>query len=420
VRPHDSGSGRVTRGVDGRLVVAGVLATYLAAVAVARIVFGFDLWWWLGVWTNDWIFLDTQNITSAAECWRQGHDVLRDNPCDPLGRALNYPRVWLVLALFGMDRSWTIALGLVICGLFFAAVWFLLDRLSVKEAVIVAAAVCAPAVMLGVERGQNDLLLFDLLVTAVILWRSHRLWSGAASPLLVFVAAVLKLFPAVALGAFVIARGRRAALVATGAGAAFLVYAAVTFGDLQAIRHALPQSDHYAYGARILVDVLGWAIAPEQWAALGMSAHQLIAAAPLAGVSVVGWMAWSRSQLLKALTPVREGPDGWRRLAFHMGALVYVGTFATTNNWDYRLVFLLLCLPQLLEWLRSTQHRLVGRLGTAAVLLQLWAGPYARDYTLLDGLWSWSLACALLVLLVPGARRAWAELRGDTRASVGL
>ena len=34
-------------------------------------------------------------------------------------------------------------------------------------------------------------------------------------------------------------------------------------------------------------------------------------------------------------------------LALHIGALIYLGTFAAANNFDYRLVFLLLVLPQL-------------------------------------------------------------------------
>ena len=45
-------------------------------------------------------------------------------------------------------------------------------------------------------------------------------------------------------------------------------------------------------------------------------------------------------------------------VGFHAGALIYLGTFAVANNFDYRLVFLLLTLPQLVEWVRTPAHRL--------------------------------------------------------------
>ena len=41
-----------------------------------------------------------------------------------------------------------------------------------------------------------------------------------------------------------------------------------------------------------------------------------------------------------------------RCVALHVGALIYLGTFAVANNFDYRLVFPLLTLPQLVEWAR--------------------------------------------------------------------
>ena len=47
---------------------------------------------------------------------------------------------------------------------------------------------------------------------------------------------------------------------------------------------------------------------------------------------------WAR----RRLWPVLWDPAAWRRpefLAFHLGAFVYLGTFVTRKNGDYRLVF---------------------------------------------------------------------------------
>ena len=45
-------------------------------------------------------------------------------------------------------------------------------------------------------------------------------------------------------------------------------------------------------------------------------------------------------------------------VALQAGAFIYLGTFAAVNNFDYRLVFLLLTLPQLVEWACMPSHRL--------------------------------------------------------------
>jgi Glycosyltransferase family 87 len=414
--------GLTTLGVDGRLVAGAVVLAYLGAVAVARLVFDFDLWRLFGVPTADRLFRDAQNVTSATECVRLGHDVLRDNPCDPLGRPLNYPRIWLIFVHVGMRQSWTLPFGLLTGMLFGAAVWSLFGRLTAGQGTVVALAVCSPAVMFGVERGQVDLLVFALMVVAVIAWRAGRA-SWAASPALVLAAAVAKLFPAFGLAAYPLARSRRAAVAAVAAGVVFVGYVGVTLDDVRAISQVVPQGQHFSYGARILVSSIARAIDAEAWEALGL-VRQLVAAAPLAVAALGAWLAWQRSALLQALTPsVSTGRDDWKPLAFHLGALVFVGTFALANNWDYRLVFLLLCLPQLLAWSAEQRGpwRALGRLVTAGVLVQLWLGPFMGERTVIDEAWSWLLALVLTVLLVGAARAAWRnrqQLLSSGRAAV--
>ena len=60
--------------------------------------------------------------------------------------------------------------------------------------------------------------------------------------------------------------------------------------------------------------------------------------------------------------------------AFRMGASIYIGTFLLGNNWDYRLAFLVLVLPQLLEWTRSSikKHRTIALASLFGVLVSCW------------------------------------------------
>jgi hypothetical protein len=60
--------------------------------------------------------------------------------------------------------------------------------------------------------------------------------------------------------------------------------------------------------------------------------------------------------------------------AFRMGAAIYVGTFLLGNNWDYRLAFLVLLIPQLMEWTRSSHktYRLFAILSMTLILVSCW------------------------------------------------
>ena len=84
-----------------------------------------------------------------------------------------------------------------------------------------------------------------------------------------------------------------------------------------------------------------------------------------------------------------------------MGALIYLGTFAVANNFDYRLVFLLLTLPQLVEWARMPAHRLssLASATLVAIIVLLWVGSLSQRLDLWDELASWAVAGLLAAVV---------------------
>lgn len=109
-----------------------------------------------------------------------------------------------------------------------------------------------------------------------------------------------------------------------------------------------------------------------------------------------------------------------------MGAAVYVGSFCTGSSFDYRLLFLLLTVPQLVVWSGSLRGRwrLFAGGSLVVVLAMLWSltwqmglksgfGPRGEEFgLLLDEALSWLLFAGLssaLWLLVPDALlpRSW-------------
>jgi len=103
--------------------------------------------------------------------------------------------------------------------------------------------------------------------------------------------------------------------------------------------------------------------------------------------------------------------------AFRMGASIYTGTFLLGNNWDYRLAFLVLVLPQLLEWTRSSikKYRTVALASLLGVLAScwhfvLWYSPFFNFFQgskewwfVLDEFLNWMLVSGFAYLLLASA-----------------
>jgi hypothetical protein len=382
--------------LDGRLVVLGAVALYVAIAALVRLLWDVDPRPWLGVPPGPSLFFDTRNITAALECRRLGYDPLVENPCDPWGRPMFYPRVWLLLRWLGFDQSDTTALGVLIVVLFLTSLCLLTGRISAGEGVVVAVAICSPAVMLALERANMDVVLFSVLVLAVLLWRRGTTVSRTLSPFLVLLAATGKLYPVFGLPAYALLRHRRAALAAAICGLVFLIYVAVTLDDVRTIATTATQGQHYSYGARILIGQVYHLMVGQDWQGASMAA-QVIAAIPLLLLAASMWV-WFRRRL------GGEGPPAptAELLGFYLGTLIYVGTFAVFKNYDYRLVYLLLTLPQLMQWVRQGRpddpRRGLAGLGLAAVVLGLWIGTLSQQLNLFDELVSWAAAGLLVAL----------------------
>jgi hypothetical protein len=389
---------------DGRSVVLGCFAIYLSVVTGLRALWDVDIWPWLGVPSGPSIFFDARNVAAAVECGRLGYDPLTDNPCDPWDRAMFYPRVWLLLRVTGLEQRHTVPFGAVVVVLFILALLLLLPRLSFVEGLVVAGAACSPAVMLAVERANMDLVIFSGLAIAAVVWRRGTATAEYAAVAIVLLMAVAKLYPAVALLAFLLARrrGTRAA-----AGAALLVFAAyvvVTRDDVVTISSTATQGQYYSYGARILLGRVYHSVVGDQWGGSRALAQVLVLLAVV--LLALGLWLWlrHRSHHSPAAVPLAETAD---LVAFRMGSLVYVGTFVIGNSYDYRLVFLLLTLPLLLRWPaqpRVVDNRLNLPLVTVAVVVvALWIGTLSQQLRLADELVSWTLAGLLLLLLVRSA-----------------
>jgi hypothetical protein len=140
-------------------------------------------------------FLDLHAIISALECKRQGFDVMRLNPCDILGRPHVYSPLWLAPAsLLPVTNAWLLPAGLALDLLFIVSLYRLPPPARLSGASIMAIAALSPATAYALERANNDLIIFLLIVAltpfAIAAW-PRRVGSYAVMVL----AGLLKYYP---------------------------------------------------------------------------------------------------------------------------------------------------------------------------------------------------------------------------------
>ncbi len=333
-------------------VLVGMLVGYFTLLLALG---GHQAWDELGVPPVSPGFFDLRSVTSGWECARQHLGAWPDNPCDPGGRPENYPRIWMAASVFGLGEDDTYVLGGFIVAAFLVAAILVLPRDSpLGETLLYGLALCSPAVMFGIERGNVDIALFSVVAAAGLLMRRARYGPPIASAL-ILVAAVLKLFPIAAIGMLAQLPRRTAALCVASVGGLFAVYAAAIFSDIRTIQRVLPQGDEYAYGIHIVGGWLGRVFAPGRTWDIAL----------IVLVVVVALVARRPVRArLGALDPSRDLD------LFCAGAGIYVATYALLRSADYRLVFLLLTVPQLVRWARRL-HAL-ATVTLVGVLLTLW------------------------------------------------
>jgi hypothetical protein len=229
--------------------------------------------------------------------------------------------------------------------------------------------VFSPASMLLYERGNVDLIVFFLCV-AIVLAADY---SGYAAAALLIAGTVVKLFPF--LGVTVLLRESRRKFIWLSAGCLFalLIYIYVTWESVSASWNLTMRGKDISYGANVFIYRYGQTLSQffSQWFG-NPQVDRLLKIGPIILASILVFMAGVAG--MRNREPMTISSER-NMAAFRMGASIYIGTFLLGNNWDYRLAFLILVMPQLLQWTGLTNHgryRVVASITLIAVFVTCW------------------------------------------------
>jgi hypothetical protein len=304
-------------------------------------------------------YLDSYAVLAAVDAVRMGVDPHGPNPLDPFLRNHKYSDWWFALRGFGLTREHNFIVGSSWVAAFALTAWLAVRPRNFWESGWLAVLLLSPPVLLGINRANNDLVIFALLgwcgvAAAGRLWRSQWVATG-----LLALATGLKFYPVVAALAFLWVRPVRRMPVA-------LLLAVVVAGGVlislwPQLRRGqfMVESAVHAMGAPMLGRELGWSDRTSQLACvfgLTLGAVGLVRSGLTAGLATRGEQ---RERLLAAL-----------------GAIVVLACFAAGMSYSYRWIFALWMALWL--WRRSTDPtmtptgRWTARAGCALLFFCFW------------------------------------------------
>jgi len=385
-------------------LVGGGVLIWLVILVLFKF-YGYEKTWQLWkVPTEMPPFLDFRLIPGSAESFQRGFEPTVENPNDPRSRIFNYPMFWRLFFYIKLTESQIIWIGISMIVLFFMGAFLFPQKLTVFDSLWMLLVLFSPASMLLYERGNVDLVIFFVCVF-VILVEGYSAYVAAA---LLVVGGVMKLYPV--LGVSVLLRESKSKFIWLTAICFFMLiaYVYLTFDSVRASWDLTMRGIQISYGTNVLFSRYEQNISLflAQWfSAVQVETISKTIPLILGGILVlVSGVMGIRDQ--EPLTVSSE-----RNLAaFRMGASIYVGTFLLRNNWDYRLAFLVLVIPQLSYWMRSLNNkkRKIVLMGVVLVLascwhFMIWYSPYIRNFKdimfILDELLNWSLVYVFTYLL---------------------
>lgn len=330
------------------------LAVFFLATLLASI---FGRWRYLvGDAAMSPVFADLRQVTSASECLSENNDWdIFVHSCDPFGRPYNYstllPRLFAFLNI-GEEQT-----GLVGAGFALLMVLALLGALRAAssrtwdtKAHLLFILMCgSPPILLLIERGNSDLLVFSMTVMAALLIFVRKVWAGVVASILVLLSVGIKFFPVGAVFMFVrpTKMAKNLFIGTTFAAVSILLLGA---DEWNRARLATPGPLKDGFG---VVSLFRWVellfgLGPHEGAGYVWS---LLAFVTLL-LFAMKWLEGSPRNESTGMKGFAEflGRDDIGRVLTFAGTMPLLVVFLLGSSFDYRLVFLLLPALAVLRW----------------------------------------------------------------------
>jgi hypothetical protein len=374
-------------------------------------------WSWFGVNALAQTFPDTRAVLGWVDCAKAGKNPYTEADCDWNHRLFNYPSTWLTLSHTSLTVNDTEVVGTAIGFAFFSSVLLAFRRSSLLEGFICGACIVSPAVLLGVERGNADLIIFWFLATAIAIASSLRRGSEIVLSVAILLCALLKLYPIAAI-VTLYNKNKIAVGIAIAATILFSLWLLYSIDELKLIINHTPRMAFFSYGYPTFF--ITFVQGDDSLSPL-VSTVALLTLVFIASIAIITGLAIGKycKLDLSYKSPVQ--------CQFLVGSTIYVATFSIGTNFNYKLVFLLLCIRQTSAWAVDPGTQLwlksCARVLLAGIVAICWLS-LADDWTTLRSnasseIISWVIFGILLGLLTNHLSSQMPDFIQRTLTSIG-
>ena len=357
-------------------------------------------------------FYDLHAVTSKAGACAAAGNVYPyvSAPCNPWPK-FNYPPIWLLLGKLGINETHTVLLASLIEVPALVMLAINVRGRSVRAGFISLLMIFSPSSILAFERGNIDIAIWVLVCAAALIFHEQHRLRAVLSLMLLGFGVVLKFLSVFCCVLFI--RFRSAAMLTSILLVVFTaVYVSTLWDVLPLIRHYTPLTPYISYGYPIIFDRLEFVYAPY----LGLNLTGLTnSPIPIISVSlfIIGSMGYGL-RTWRGDCELGRVPDGTTGTSFLFGAGVFCGSFLLGTNYTYRLIFLLLCLPQMLDWIetRRTSARRSRRLGWvlfASCVISMWLKFHPEKSLHINQITDWIVLGTMTMVLTVNALNGLSE-----------
>jgi hypothetical protein len=321
-------------------------------------------------------FADLDVLLTGLDAIRNGLDPYTtpwkgfgNIPWVPVGgiNMFNYPKSIGYLSYFPfLTADNLFIIGFTLAFLFSVAVGSLFQNKSLRDAIYCTLIIISPAVMLGIDRGNYDVFIFVLIVFSIRLIQK-RLYQCAIFLLL----GMIKLFPIAGLLYLSNSPKKRSSIIL------FILFSIIfglhfiaNYENWMLVSAKTPRPmGTAAYGLGPIVSFI----------ILKINTTNLYEYIHPINLKLI--LVFTLALVFSAISHIVFFKDPFRRIklsinqdyvgnSYIIGSSIFIFTCIIGYNWDYRLIFLILTIPQIMVWM--SKNYMFGKILFLTTLLIMW------------------------------------------------
>lgn len=367
--------------LDGRIITFLFLLIYFSIIYSLSFYMDYRrVWHYLGVPPLESLFYDMRVVISAAECYYIGFYVYEVSPCIIDNSIFAYPKIWVLLHKTGINSDNVYFFCITVILTYYLLIFKLIGKINIYEGIFYGLLLCSPAFMFVIERCQPDLIIFILMVTAVFVFKKQKsIWYAS---ILILLAGMLKLYPFAAILSFIDKKKKPSLILFFTLLAVSIAYLAINWADIK-IFTGLLYKYFYKYSGFAFGSNVFWNYLDDHPSHLNtwLPLSYIFSIIPIWLIGCVGMLVTIIGVIIFARKKTITDLNINYLFGFRLAAAIFIATFAMGSNFDYKLIFWILAVPQMFAWIKynpqirvSTFFVLMGMIipGWSLILVKQW------------------------------------------------